>query len=91
MIAPDSLRNAIAKLVVECAAESNARLWPRRNGERPRGGPKSKGWKPAAVRLGLPFQILRRVCTGGSVRPETIERVQAAMATQAPRKDSGTE
>lgn len=89
MIAPNDMRNRLAKLAVECASESNARLRPRRWSPdvRPRGGPKAKGWKGAGLALGLPFQLIKRACQGESVSPKTIERIQAALALQRQRPD----
>lgn len=80
--APDQLRNRLAKLVVDCAKESNARLRPRRwdPGVRPRGGQRSNGWKPAALLLGVPFQLLQRVVRGENVTTKTVARLTQALA-----------
>ena len=69
--APKDLRNALARLVVRCAGESNAR---------PRGGPRSEGWKPAAKLLGVHFQLVQKATRGERVRSDTVTRLREAMA-----------
>lgn len=81
--APDDIRNALARLVVRCAAESNARLWSSRSrppGARVRGGPKAKGWKGAEKILGISFQIIKKATGGRGVRSDTVARLRALIA-----------
>ena len=83
MRAPDDIRNALARLVVRCAAESNARLWSSSKHRSPdvrlRGGPKAKGWKGAEKVLGISFQIIKKATEGRGVRSDTVERLRAAL------------
>lgn len=81
--APNTIRNALARLVVRCADESNTKrrshLRPSR--VRPRSGPASKGWVGAAALLDINFQVLQRVVRGLPVRASTVERVRLALVT----------
>lgn len=80
VVAPDDIRNKLAKLVVECAAASNVRLRGRRPpGVTARGGPVAKGWKGAERLLGVPFQLIKKATQGETINSTTVERLREAI------------
>lgn len=67
----EDVRNALVRLVVRLADESNARQ---------RSGPKAKGWKPAGRKLGIAFVTLQSVAWGNA-RASTVAKVRDALVT----------
>lgn len=63
------MRNALVRVVVDCAREHNAKNHR---------GPRSQGWRGAARKLGICIGSVQSVAWG-LARHDTIARVQAAL------------
>lgn len=75
----EPVRNALVKLVVDCARESNGRH---------RSGPQAKGWAGASRRLGGIAMTTLQSVAWGCARASTAEKVRAALVAAGLMKGS---